>query len=519
MRIPGRLRAADDSGVTLVEVMFALVIATGVLLSLGLATIAGVRGTLLARQNQLAGDMVNQAIERVRALDFADVAMVTGDPSLSSDPRINASKFDPGTGTAETLVFASVGTLNPHTTLDTRNNTEFRVSRYVTQPAGLTTGTRRLTVVVTWASPEGVRERSASTFVTATRRGLPLPRFLLQFSSSSAQNKGAGTTVSYGLRLKNYGARDSWNIEGPAGTWSYVVDADRDGVLDATETTALTDTNADGIIDSGFIETDGELFLLASTTAPNTVGSTYSYAWTFRSIAQPAATTAAQTLNGSLNVTGAPTPLPTPTVTGPATQDPWPVPTASCATTCTLPLAYLHELPLGSHANDGTNVSSFDTNSTLQAGVNDYSLGKPGGVKGRYLQRGGILSTETNRDKVADWRMQAPAKLNIKAGKAVAYLYIACLSGTVPGTLDVAVGDGASTALSSFTSRGTGTATLLSCDSTFRPLAVPVTIATGFSVTKNRYLVLRATVPGASLSDIRIGYDWAGAASTVVIPQ
>jgi hypothetical protein len=57
------------------------------------------------------------------------------------------------------------------------------------------------------------------------------------------------------------------------------------------------------------------------------------------------------------------------------------------------------------------------------------------------------------------------------------------------------------------------------CDSTFRPLTIPVTLASGFSVNKNRYLVLRATVPGASFSDVRIGYDWAGAPSTVVIPQ
>jgi type II secretory pathway pseudopilin PulG len=522
MRIPGRLATADDSGVTLVEIMIALVIATGVLLSLALATIAGVRGTLLARQNQLAGDMVNQAIERVRALDFADVAMVTGDPTLSSDPRISGTSFDPGTGIAENLVFASVGTLNPHVTTETRNSTEFTISRYVTQPAGLSTGTRRLTVVVSWTSADGVRERTASTFVTATRRGLPLPRFLLQFSSASAQSRGAGTTVAYGLRLKNYGARDAWTIQGPAGTWDYVIDADRDGVLDASETTALTDTNADGVLDTGFVATDQELFLLASTEVPNSVGSSYAYSWTFESIAQPDAGTASQTLNGSLTVTGAPTPLPTPTPTGTETptpdQDPWPVPNASCATTCTLPLAYLHELPLGSHANDGTNVSSFDTNSTLQTAANDYSVGKPG-TEGRYLQRGGVLSSETNRDRVADWRMQATSKLNIKAGQAVAYLYVQCLSGSDPATLDVAIGDGTSTALSSFTSRGTGTATLTVCDSTFRPLAIPVTLASGFSVNKNRYLVLRATVPGVSFSDVRIGYDWADAPSTVVIPQ
>jgi hypothetical protein len=506
--------------VTLVEIMVALTIASGVFLALGMATIAGVKGTLLARQNQLAADMVNQAIERVRALDFADVANVSGDAGLAADPRISGGKFDPGTGTAEDLVLASVGTLNPHTYTETRNGTTFTISRYVTEPDGISTGTRRLTVVVTWPVGTEIKERSTSTFVTATRRGLPLPRFLLQFRSPSVQTPGAGTTVAYGLRLKNYGARDAWNIVGPtSGTWTYVVDTDKDGVLDASETTALTDTNADGTVDTGAIEVNGEVFILASTTAGTTVGSVTNVSWTFTSIAQPTAATASQSLSGSFTVSGAPSSTPTPTPTSTVDpQSPWPAPTPSCGTTCTLPQAWFHELPLGAHANTGANTAIFDTNATLQTAVYDYSVGKPGSA-GRYVERGGTLATETNRDRVLDVRQQANAKINVKTGQAVAYLYVACLTGSGPVTLNVGIGDGTTSALSSYTQRGTGSATLNECDGTFKPLVVGVPLATAFSVNKNRYLVVRVTVPSTATTDVRIGYDWAGAASSVVIPQ
>jgi len=46
---------------------------------------------------------------------------------------------------------------------------------------------------------------------------------------------------------------------------------------------------------------------------------------------------------------------------------------------------------------------------------------------------------------------------------------------------------------------------------------VPVTV-TDFSVTNNKYVVLRVTTPAGS-PDVRVGYDWASAASSLVIPQ
>ncbi len=129
----------------------------------------------------------------------------------------------------------------------------------------------------------------------------------------------------------------------------------------------------------------------------------------------------------------------------------------------------------------------------------------------------GAVLTDTNRDKVGDWRMQAPAKLNYEAGQAIVSLYVACLSGSGPLTVNVAIGQASGTTYSDFTSRGTGTATLLACTSAFAPLVVPVTVP-DFSVIKNKYMVLRVTTAAGS-PDVRVGYDWAAATSSMVIPQ
>lgn len=525
MSIFRRGRMRGDDGVTLVEIMVALTIASGVFLALGLAAIAGVKGTLAARQNQLAGDMMNQAIERARALDFADVAMVTGDPTLAGDPRIDSDTFDPGTGVAEDLVFASVGTLNPHVTTETHNSTTYTIWRYVTQPAGISSGTRRLTVVVTWEVGDETKVRSTSTFVTATRRGLPLPRFLLQYSSPSVQTKGTGTVVTYGLRLKNYGARDAWNITGPSGTWSYVVDSDKDGVLDPTEVTSLTDTSADGTLDTGNVEVNGEVWVLASRTVTGSPGDTTAVAFTFKSVAQPLAATASQTLSGSYSISGTPsaTPTPTPTSSSPTAtptgdpQTPFPLPVPSCAAACTLTTEYLHELPLGSHTLALSNPA-FDTNATLQSAANNYSTDRTG-TAGRWLERGGVLATETNKSRVFDVRKQVPVATTFRAGQAVLYLNVACLTAGSPLTVNVAFGQSINTSLGTFTSRGTGSATLTLCDGTFREVAIGVPVGADFSVAKNKYAVIRVVIPSTSAGDVRIGYDWAGAQSRMVIPE
>jgi len=528
-RTPGR----GDAGFTVVEVVVAITIAGFVFLSMGLATIAAMKGTLTARQSQLAVDMATQGLERVRALGYADVTLVTGDSTLGVDPRIvSGDRFDPGTGTAEALVLSSVGTLDPHLEVVAKNSVDYSMWTYITVPAGATTDVKRATVVVTWPQGGQIREKRVSTLVTQTRRGLPLPRFQFTTVSAASVTQGPSTQVVYGFRIKNYGARDAWNISTASGlTWTYYLDADKDGALDASETTELADSDANGAKDTGAVAVNGERYFLAVATAPGTVGGPTTHSFTLTSAAQPSAPSASQTQPVSLTTSDAappvpsptptgspsPTPSPTPTAASP-TQSPWPLPIATCSSPpCTLSTVYwLHELPLGSHANNGSNTSSFGPSSVLQSAAHDYSVGKPGAL-GRYLDDGGALLSDSNPDKVGDWRMQAPAKIDFKAGRAIATLFVACLTGSGPLTVNVAIGQSGGTSLDSFTSRGTGTATLLECTTTFQPLVVPVTV-TDFTVTNNKYAVLRVTTPGGS-PDVRVGYDWDSASSSVVIPQ
>ena len=537
-RLRSRLSGRHDAGFTLIETVIALSIAAFVFMALAAATMMALKGGLTARQNQMAVDMANQRLETIRALGFINVAHSDTDGTLSSDPRISSDTFDPGTGTAEPLIYLPSGVsspLSPHITTEQRDATEYTLFTYVTAPAGYATDTRRVTIVVEWSVGGQVSTQQISTLVTDTRRGLPLPRFVFEPTSSTSITRGPSTQVVYGFKVHNYGARDSWNINGPTGmTWTYYRDLNGDGVKDATDVIALTDTTGDGTVDTGPVEVNADNYFLAVATAPGSTG-TWNGEMQVVSAAQPAAASAAAAVPLTLTISTAPGPLPSPTPTGTASpsptpsptstvtpgksQDPWPLPTAQCGSgACSFPIYWLHEQPGGSHANNGSNSSTMDQNGSLQAAANDYSVGDPGAY-GRYLNKGGSLLTETNRSLVADWRYQAPAKENYKAGKAVATLYIGCLVPTAELTVDVAVGTASSSSLGSFGSEGTGTAKLYDCNSTFQPLVVPVTISSNFSVTKNKYLVMRATLPASNTSAVRVAYDWASAPSSLVIPQ
>ncbi len=132
-RVPGQ----GNAGFTVVEVIVAITIAGFVFLSMGLATIAAMKGTLTARQNQLAVDLGTHALEQVRSLGYGDVTLVSGDSTLGSDPRVQSgNRFDPGTGTAEDLVLSSVGTLNPHVEVVSKNSIDYSIWTYITEPAG-----------------------------------------------------------------------------------------------------------------------------------------------------------------------------------------------------------------------------------------------------------------------------------------------------------------------------------------------------------------------------------------------
>ncbi|MDP9397668.1 MAG: hypothetical protein M3P96_07510, partial [Actinomycetota bacterium] len=145
-----------------------------------------------------------------------------------------------------------------------------------------------------------MKERQLSTLVSLTRRGLPLPDFTFALNNTSTpQPVGPGTRLVWGLRVENSGARDSWNLTSDDGRmWTYVVDRDGDGVLDADETEQLDDDSADADTDpdTGAIETHGVRFLLATRVLAAGEAGSLVTTFTAWSVAQPTAATAAKSL-------------------------------------------------------------------------------------------------------------------------------------------------------------------------------------------------------------------------------
>src|SRR4051794_29887020 len=184
-----RYRLSGDDGVSLIEAVVALFIATGVFLSLAAASVTSLRSTLVSRQNQQASDLATQIVESARAMKFGAMTMATADVP-NGDTRIAGSAAagyvaTPGTGISECAAVSTGGALTQHVTTATRNKTVYTTRTYITYPNVSTacidaTGyVRRVTVRVSWRTAGKDRTRSLSTLVADTVRGLPLPRFSL----------------------------------------------------------------------------------------------------------------------------------------------------------------------------------------------------------------------------------------------------------------------------------------------------------------------------------------------------
>ena len=132
----------------------------------------------------------------------------------------------------------------------------------------------RVTGLVSWTDGGRTREQRASTFVTETRRGLPLPRYTWGPSGTAVTVAREARVVLPGIAV-NAGARDGYEVQAavtsPARSWAWTWyrDADADGALDpAEESLVLGDTDADGIRDTGAVETDQEVRVLATALVP-----------------------------------------------------------------------------------------------------------------------------------------------------------------------------------------------------------------------------------------------------------
>ena len=505
-RLHRSLRTQD--GITMIEMMVALVVGA-IILTAGAAALASAMGGVnYSRQNQQSAELVSQIIEEARAGSYSGTSVKFDAAVFGADARLvytaGAYWVDPdgaGSLASEKLVTSDSGTVPLTRTLD-RNGTSYTVSTYVTEPTGADAAYRRVSTVVHWVRDGKAHERQATTFVTNPRRGLPLPRFTL--AADTTVNVAAGSTLVLPVSVTNDGARDRWNMtsaQSPASGWtvSWYVDGDGDGVKDVSETTTVSDSDGDGTPDTGLLETDQVMNMLAVADIP--------------SAASAGTVTVTLTATSSSDPTVSDTVTDTVVVSAAGSAGGW----------------YLHdtndEIPA-----DGTLKSTMYM-TTLSGGAftRTYSgcglsvptdLGVPDydtdwdACPGRLLLKGATTMTEADATKIALWERQSPDKLTL-TGTAVVSLYVAPKDYQVKnGVLRVYLAERNNSVL---TELGQATVAVSNLPATFSRVDIPVALSNDV-VGKNKYLQVRVIAPPEGQDDLWLAYGTSAYPAVVTLP-
>ena len=530
----------DDHGFTLIEMIVSLMIASIIFTAMAAGAIAGIRASVIARQNQQAVDVLNKVVEEARAVSFSGMAMVPSDLQVNDNAITGGSTptytVPNGVG-SETVWTSATGGVNPHVEDYTAaNGTEYEVKTYVTVPAGYTTDTagqpnkKRLTVVASWSAYGNEHERVISTLLTETTRGLPLPRYGVTPTSVTSVTKNPGATLEWGFQVINRGARDTFNVSASSGTWSYYVDSDCDGARDTGENTQLSNTDSslgDSRPDTGLLEPNN--YPPYCVVAQRTIGASEtgnsSVTFNFQSSAQPSANGASVSV-GSFTVTvtsgstgGSATPSPTGTSTTTA-------PTTVCTPTpagAGTPFGFRNGIAGTSGNTTSTLVNSMTENICMnQTSSANYSTEASAGSVGRSLTTGGSATSST-ASQMAEWRWNPATTKTVAAGTATASVMVSCPVAGGNVTLNGAIGT-FNDKFSAWTSKGTGSATV-SCATanSWVRVDVPMSVSSSFTV-KNKdqgqpqYLSVRLWVSGGSAGQaVRVNYEQADAKSFLYV--
>lgn len=557
-----RRALSGDSGFGLVEVIVSLGIATLVLTSLAFGLAQSLRTSIVARTNQTASDALSREVENVRAMDFGGVVSraadlptggVTG-PSGSACGNgltygIAANMnycFTPSTGVSEPVEYDTTNStigLPVSYTVSPDGKQVYNVTRVITEPNDSLGSYKRLVLTVKWTINGQQRSRTAESFIANTRRGLPLPRYTVKqygTPTPTPKTQAPGSYVDFGFYVDNLGARDAFDITASDGlSWKYYLDSSPyDGVLQSGEP-LLGDFNANGKQDTGEMEPDAIVHVIAERLVGTNELTPQSTTFSLQSIAQPSAP-AVTTLPYVLNISGAiPSPTPSPTSSPSPSASPSATPTScASATSSPSPSGSSSASPAATAAtsggttlygytlNNGAGTPTADT--TTQDGM-PFTSGAPttaclwnfsseaGSGVGRLLSAGSNLAA-TSPSTVALWtRLNSVAKNDVK-GTGVLTVYVQCVSSCPTLTLTAAIGKqtGATgnTTATSFTSWGTGTATITN-GPTSGFMAVSLALpATQSNIDTSTYLAVRLVSSAA----VRLAYDSSSYPATVTLP-
>jgi hypothetical protein len=413
------------------------------------------------------------------------------------------------------------------------NKVTFNVYSYITSPSDETSATyKRVTVFVNWTEYGSSHTREASTYVTSTRRGLPLPHFKLTPVTATSRTVNPGTTVYFGFKVTNLGAPDAFDFTASDESlgWSYYVD-NGDGTFDPSNPaaeTAMADSDGNGVRDTGLLNANVFVIVWAIRTVPSTAtAGTSTVTFKAQSVAQPSlgAGTSYLTQNTSVIVqsgviTPSPTATPTPTSTA-TTPACTPVGTAASSGT----LYYLHNTSDGTASTGADSAAqypmTFSTNTPGAGSLGDYSTGDGySGVTGRVLKPVTPSNSVSTAAQVADFRYQVSEPGGTTyAGTASVTLWVEPASGlsTDPVNYQVYI---VRRAVNGNNTTLTTMATVTSSNPTwgcngFNQITVQLPISS-LKVSKNDYVDV--LVENTGTNDLRIGYDTASMNGSVILP-
>jgi type II secretory pathway pseudopilin PulG len=519
-----RRRLNAEGGFSLVEMVVSMTVAALMLTSAAYVLGSSTRTIVSARANSQAAELISEALEQLRATSYAAVAMnpsdlatdsrITGSPgSQTFDPDADGAKYGP-----EAVLAVTGGAVSPHISTLTRNDQTYTLARYVTTPPLDTeVGTaayKRVTVIATWTTGGMTHTRQASTFLTLTRRGLPLPNFqstaTLGSRSTAPITVNAGAPLTLPFNMVNRGARDAFNLtiaSTPTLSMPFDFYDDVDGSATKSDPdAAAADSDANGVPDTGMLEPDEAWPMLAYGSVPtNAVAGTYVVTVSAASIGQPSADGATRNINFYVKV----------------------VNQSSC-TGCTYRALYLrNEYPsCGAtvcNSLQKTNMPMRTDSSTVST-LGNYDTNVDS-VGGRNLARSSTTPTSdaAGGSTVANWRYTVPSATTVN-GDVLVDLYLAPSgSGSTPATLVPLTvkayllkstnGSGDTTLV------GSATGTLAASSSTaYRSLRVTIP-GVSTTVANNRFLEVKVVVESASsTTGAWLAYDATPYPSVVWVP-